>query len=115
MEQEASKETENTSTLSPFTRKKERLAVIAIILTIVNVAGTLFEASTAGKQGAELVGYAVGSVLWPLILVAVSQIFPLCRRNNYIMLNVYSWSSALIMMFISLKPFIALVMTVLTS
>lgn len=94
---------------SDLQKKKEKLLNISVVLTIFNIAVGFYRASRENLEGSTLLVGALSAPILALLLVGLSQIFPLLR-NGYMRIQIYLWPTALF----SLSSFVTVIFAVLT-
>ena len=91
--------------LNIIKKKKDRLILYIIIVTILNLVYVFIETSSKNLPVSNLIGYAIGNVfLLPSLVVLFSQIISVFR-NNYIRLKIFFWVSFIIFL---LKTFLVI-------
>jgi hypothetical protein len=84
--------------LNSLKKKKDRLILYIIIVTILNLIYVFIETTSKNISGPNLIGYAIGNVfLLPSLVVLFSQVIPVFR-NNYVRLKIFFWVSLIILL-----------------
>ena len=77
--------------------------ILAFVGIVLYAASNILVAINVGKTGAELVGTAVGSIFWPLVVVGISQIWK-SNRNSKTRVKVFLITTIVLILLQVIKP-----------